>query len=245
MIKFCRSCGQELAAADDKICKSCGANAVKATRNCRYCGYSTAVEDATCPRCGAAIKPLPRSVRSLFEYPRLSVKIGRIINLSLVAVLVTLYMVFSLPKSVTKPISQAASDTIMASTGYTTFPLDHISATPPRIPQLVTVMFDPQPSVVSVNTTRQLTVYAIYKNADTGNATKGVRLEDITTNSAYRSSNGKVATVNATGFVRATGSGEANIIIFYTVAPGSANLSNAAGGKVPVTFNTTVPVFVR
>ncbi|MDO8716254.1 MAG: Ig-like domain-containing protein [Dehalococcoidales bacterium] len=245
MIKFCRSCGRELAAADDKICKSCGANAVKATSNCRYCGKPTAHQDLTCPTCGSAIKPIPGSVKALNkENPKL-IKLGKIINLTIVAIIVTAYIVFSLPPKVTKPVKAAASDAMLATTGYTALPLNSIAATPPRIPQLVNVMFDPQPAVVSVNTTRQLTVYAIYKNINTGNATKAIRLEEITTNCTYQSSNEKVATVNATGLVRATGSGEANIVIFYTVAPGSANMSNAAVGKVPVTFNTTVPVFVR
>src|ERR1035437_4136682 len=99
MLKFCRSCGKELAEAGDKVCKSCGANAVKATTYCRYCGHPTKVEDVTCAHCGAAIKPLPSSMRTLFEHPRLSVKMGKIVNLSIVVVLVTLYVVFTLPKT--------------------------------------------------------------------------------------------------------------------------------------------------
>ncbi len=242
---FCRNCGKELVVTPDKTCKDCGAHTIKATSFCRYCGKPTGSQDLTCPTCGSAIKPIPGSIKALNKENPTLIKLSKIVNLTIVVAFVTLYIVFSLPPKVTKPVKAAASDAVLATTGYSAFPLESISATPPRIPQLVTVMFDPQPSVVSVNTTRQITVYAIYKNANTENATKAIRLEDITPNCTYQSGNEKVATVNATGFVRATGSGEANINIFYTVAPGSANMSNAAAGKVPVTFNTTVRVFVR
>ena len=245
MIKFCRNCGGELTHADDKVCKACGANAVKGNTYCRYCGHPTGVEDATCGYCGASIKPLPGSMRSLFEYPRLSARMGKIINLTLVVVVIVLYVVFTLPKSVKKPVAQAASDAVQASTGYTALPLDHIEITPPRIPQLVVVMFDPQPSVIAQNVTRQLTVYAIYRNSVGENATKAIRAEDVTNNCTYQSSNEKVAVCNATGSVLTKGTGVANITASYTAAPGSANFSNAAAGKTLQTFTAVVGVYVR
>ncbi len=245
MIKFCRNCGKELTHAEDRVCGNCGANAVKGTTYCRYCGHPTNIEDPTCGHCGASIKPLPSSVRSLFEYPRLSVKMGKIINLSMVVIFVVTYTVFALPKAVRKPAAQAASDAVMASTGFTALPLSHIEITPPRIPQTSIVMFDPQPSVVAVNTTRQITVYAIYKNTDSANGTKAIRSVDVTDNCTYESSNESVAVCNSTGVVRAVGSGTANITASYTAAPGSANMSNAAAGKVPVTLTAKVGVYVR
>jgi len=247
MVKFCRNCGKELATADDKVCKSCGANAVKGTTYCRYCARPTSVDDATCPNCGAAIKPLPSSVRTLFEYPRLSSKMGKIINLSIVAVLITLYVVFSLPKTVTKPIKAAASDAVFVSTGYTALPLNSISVYPTTVPRLNDApggayYFD-------VNATWPLTVYAVYKSTTTintsANATTGARLEVVTTNCTYQSSNPKVATVDAGGIVHAVSVGSAKVTISYTAAPGSANMSDAAQGKVPITVTTSLPVTVN
>jgi hypothetical protein len=245
VIKFCRSCGNELSEPTNKICPNCASSAVKATAYCRYCGHPTSVEDVTCRHCGSSIKPLPSSVRTLFEYPRLSTKMGKIINLSIVGVLVTAYVIFTLPKSVTKPVTQAASDVVVGNTGYTTIPLDHLDISPPRIPQTAIVMFDPQPSVVAVNTTRQITVYAIYKNSNSENATKAIRAVDVTDNCTYQSSNERIAVCSPTGLVRTTGSGTANITASYTAAPGSANMSNAAAGKVLMTFTANVGVFVR
>ena len=245
MLKFCRTCGNELPHADDKVCNSCGTNAVKGTTYCRYCGHPTSVEDSICSFCGASIKPLPSNVRSLFEYPRLSAKMGKIINLTIVVVVIVTYTVFALPKSIRKPAVQAASDTIQASTGFTALPLDHIEITPPRIPPIAIVMFDPQPAVIAPNTTRQLTVYAIYKATTTENGTRAIRSVDVTDNCTFSTEDAKVATVNASGVVRSIGSGATNITASYTAAPGSANMSNAAQGKIPVTFTANVGVFVR
>ena len=245
MIKFCRNCGQELPASTDKACTNCASNPVKATAYCRYCGHPTNVEDATCPHCGSAIKPLPGSVRTLFEHPRLSVKMGKIVNLSIISVMVVSYVVFSLPKSITKPVKNATSDAVMASTGYTALPLSSISVVPPLIPQLVTYGQTYVPPGITVNTTRQLTVYAVYKNTNSANATKADRLEDITDNCTYTSGNENIATVDQSGLVKATGPGSINITIAFTAAPGSANMSTASEGKKPVTFTTRVEVIVK
>jgi hypothetical protein len=245
MIKFCRSCGQEMSEPTEKTCPHCASNAIKATAFCRYCGHPTSVEDATCRHCGSSIKPLPSSIRTLFEYPRLSTRMGKIINLSIVAVLVVAYIVFTLPKSVTKPVKQAASNAVMANTGYTTMPLTGIEITPPLIPELMVYYFTYTPPGITVNSTRQITVYARYQSANSENGTKATRIVDITTNCTYQSSDEKVATCNASGVVRATGHGGANITAFYTAAPGSTNMSNAGGGKMPVTFTAKVLTLVR
>ncbi len=245
MIKFCRSCGGELAAATDKTCPKCSANAVKASAFCRYCGKPTNAQDTVCPTCGASLKPVPNSVRLLNPDHVKLMRAGKIINLTIVVIAVAAYTVFALPKSIRKPAAQAASDAVMASTGYTALPLDHLAISPPRIPMTMVVMFDPQPSFITVNTTRQITVYAIYKASDTENATKAIRAVDVTSNCTYQSSNESVAVCNATGLVRSTGPGTANITALYTAPPGSANMSNAAAGKIPVTISTNVGVFVK
>lgn len=245
MIKFCRNCGKELARAEDRECGSCGTNAIKSTRYCRYCGHQTSIEDTICGFCGASIKPLPGSMRSLFEYPSLSVRMGKIINLTLVVVFVTVYVIFALPKSIRKPAAQAASDAVQVSTGYTALPLNSIAISPPRIPQLNVVMFDPTPPGIAINSTRTITVYAIYKNTNAENATRAIRSVDVTDNCTYRSTNERVAVVSSPGVVLAKGAGAANITAYYTAAPGTANMSNASEGKIPVTFNATILVIVR
>jgi hypothetical protein len=245
MIKFCRNCGEELTTSTAKTCSNCSSNAVKATAYCRYCGYATTFEAVTCSHCGAALKPLPSSVRTLFEYPRLSAKMGKIVNLSIVFIMVASYVVFSLPKSITKPVKAATSDAVMASTGYTALPLNSIEASPPLIPELVTYGMTYVPPGITVNTIRHLTVYAVYKNTTSANATKAVRLVNITDNCTYTSPNERIATVNQSGAVKATGPGTINITISYTAAPGSANMSAASDGKKLATFTTNVQVFVK
>ena len=247
MIKFCRNCGKELAAAEDKVCKSCGANAIKSTTYCRYCGRPTNIEDATCSHCGSSIKPLPSSVRTLFEYPRLSVKMGKAVNLSIVFVMVAAYIIFALPQSITKPIQAKTADIVFESTGYSALPLNSISVYPTTVPRLNDApggafYFD-------VNATWPLNVYAVYKNTTTvnttANATKATRLEEVTANCTYQSSDTKIATVDGNGVVRAISPGLARITVSYTAAPGSANMSSAAQGKLPITVTASVPVTVN
>jgi hypothetical protein len=249
LVKFCRNCGKQLATADDKVCQSCEANAVKGTTYCRYCAHPTSVDDATCPHCGAAIKPLPSNVRTLFEYPRLSAKMGKIINLSIVAILVTLYVVFSLPKTITKPIKAAAADAVFASTGYSALPLNSISVNPIIVPRPNNSADPANAYYFDVNGTWPLTVYAVYKSTTTlntsANTTTGERLEVVTTNCSYQSSNPKVATVDTGGVVHAVSVGFVRVTISYTAAPGSANMSDAAQGKVPITVTTSLPVTVN
>jgi len=97
----------------------------------------------------------------------------------------------------------------------------------------------------SINATHQLTVYAVYKNTTSSNGTKATRLQDVTNKATYNSSNERIATVSATGFVHAVGSGSADITVSYTAAPGSPSLATASEGKVPTTFTVTVPILVR
>ena len=100
-----------------------------------------------------------------------------------------------------------------------------------------------------VNATWPLSVYAVYKDTTTvnasANATKAARLEDVTTNCTYQSSDPKIATIDGSGVVRAVSVGSARISISYTAAPGSANMSAAAQGKIPITVTTSVPVTVN
>ena len=246
MVKFCRNCSKVLPnPTDENLSELQFEPAVKATAFCRYCGHPTSVADVTCLHCGSSIKPLPNSVRTLFEHPRLSTKMGKVVNLSIVSVMVASYVVFSLPKTITKPVKQAASDAVAASTGYTALPLNSITASPPLIPELYTYYFYYTPPGIAVNSTRQITIYAVYKNTNAENATKAIRIVDVTNNCTYRSSDDRVATCNASGVVLATGVGAANITAFYTAAPGTADMYNAAEGKVPVTFTTSVTVFVK
>lgn len=242
---YCRNCGEGLSVTVDKTCSGCGANAVKATSFCRYCGKATGVQDLTCPNCGSAIKPIPGAVKALNKDNPALLKLSKIVNLTLVTLIVTAYIVFSLPPKVTKPITLAASDVVVATTGYTEIPLHSISAYPPQIPQLRNFGLEYVPPGVTVNTTQQLTVYAIYKNLTAGNATKAVRTEVVTANSTYRSSNEKVATVTSSGLVKAIAIGAANVTISYTAVPGSANMSSAAQGKIPITVTARVLVQVR
>ena len=244
---FCRSCGKGLVVTPDRICGSCGSNAVKANSFCRYCGKPTGPQDLTCPTCGSAIKPIPGSVKALNKDNPGLLKLSKIVNLTIVVTIVTLYIVFSLPPKVTKPITLAASDIVVATIGYTELPLHSISVYPPAIPSigLARNYFEwyVEPGV-TINTTQQLTIYAIFKNFNTDNATKAIRTEDVTANSTYKSSNVKVATVTSGGRVQTVGPGTANITISYTAVPGSANLSAAAQGKKPITVTFDVPVLV-
>lgn len=158
MVKFCRNCGEELAAAEDKLCKSCGANAVKATTYCRYCGHPTNAQDTVCPTCGAAIKPIPSRDRSLFQGNPKLIKLGRILNLTIVVIVVALYVWFSIPPRMARQPLKAASNLVLSSTGYTSLPLISVKAFPPQIPILSyspTIYF-------RVNDTQKLTIYAIY-----------------------------------------------------------------------------------
>ena len=235
---FCRNCGKGLDGTPE-ICANCGSHPVKATAFCRYCGNATNAQDLMCPTCGAAIKKIAEPAKKAPRHPVLTV-----LNILAIALVVSLYIWLSLPPKVAKPIKAAASDAMLAATGYTSLPLHSISAAPPVIPPQRSVENFYMPVGLNINGTQQLTIYAVYKNTTGANATKATRLEEVTADSTYKSSNEKIATVNATGFVRAVALGAANITVSYTAAPGSANLSAAAEGKAPITVTVIVPVLV-
>ncbi len=67
----------------------------------------------------------------------------------------------------------------------------------------------------------------------------------VTAKCIFQSSNNDIATVTSGGLVKGVSPGNANINVSYTAIPGSANLSSAAKGKVPITITITVPVTVR
>jgi hypothetical protein len=243
MLLFCRNCGKELSLTQDKTCRHCGVKPNKATAYCRYCGHPTSVDDAICPTCGAAIRPVASSLRSFNQKNRKSVKLGIILNLALVSGAILVYILFTLPKSVTVPIKSAATEVIVDYTGYKALPLSSISVVPPSIPKLdgpshelrgVAEVFTPEG--VAVNSTFQLAVFALYQST-----TKA----DVTDQAIYKSNNELVATVDGTGLVTAVGSGLTTITVTYTAAPGSSNLANSSAGKIPVTLTVDVPIHVE
>ncbi len=259
MVKFCRNCGKELAHSSDQTCTSCRASSTKATAFCRFCGHQTTAGDATCVHCGSPIKPLPASARIWSEKTKKQKKASKTFNLTLVIAGVIAYIILALPPAVTKTVKTATSDAVLASTGYTALPLNSIVSFPPMIPRKdpgPTLMLleeqgtmisgtpvDPASLIFAPNDTRQLTIDALYKNINSGNAGNGL-LEDITSNSTYKSNNDKVATVTAGGLVQAVDAGTTTIAVSYTAAPGSANISDSSKGKMPITLTTSVVVIV-
>ncbi len=243
VVKFCRSCGKELTHSSDQTCASCGARSVKATAFCRFCGHPTTVGDAICAHCGSAIKPLPARARIWTEKTKKQMKSGKLVSVTLVIAGVIAYVIFALPHNFTKAVVTAIGDAVMSSTGYTASPIQSIVAVPDRIPLYND---DPQtpvpyPPPIALNGTRQLTIYAVRIDAS-DNATTATRLDDVTGNCSFNSSDENIATVNASGFVQVRGAGQAYITAIYTAPAGTANMSNAAAGKIPTTFTVNVLV---
>ena len=161
----------------------------------------------------------------------------------------------SIPHKVAKTIQAATSDAVLATTGYTALPLNSISSTPPRIPHT-----DPRPMirnfiegntnfipfvvVFAPNDTSQLTINALYRNTASSNGSADGRVEDVTGNSTYKSSNTMIVTVTSGGLVQGVSVGTADILVSYTAPAGTANRTDAARGKTPITVTTTVPVVV-
>ena len=249
-IMFCRNCGKELTGTPE-ICANCGSHPVKATAFCRYCGNATNAQDLMCPTCGAAIKKIAGAAKQAPRHPVLTA-----LNILAIALVVSLYIWLSLPPKVVKPVKAAVSDAVLSTTGYTAFPLNSIAAMPTRIPRT-----DPGPTirawethaifnnpdyiaVFAPNDTVQLTINALYRNTTTINATGAGRIEDVTANCTYKSSNDKIAKVTSGGLVQAVAVGSTTITVSYTAAPGSANMSAASIGKAPITVTTTVPIIV-
>jgi hypothetical protein len=150
------------------------------------------------------------------------------------------------PPAAVEPVVTAASNLVVASVGYTAIPLDSIIASPPALPPTYVIPGHTFFLGMPVNTIDQLTIYAVYKKPTTNTAAASAgRFEDVTDKAAFQSSNTAVVTVTTDGLVRAVASGAANITVSYTAIPGSANLTAAAEGKVPITVTVNVPAYVR
>lgn len=242
MVKFCRNCGKELAHSSVQTCTSCGAHSVKATSFCRFCGHTTTAGDDICAHCGSTIKPLPTSARVWSEKTKKLMKAGKIVNLTIVIAGVTAYVIFTLPPNLTKAVTTATGDAVMSSTGYTALPVRNIVAVPFGIPPWQVPRGFHYALAVATNATRQLTIYAVRINTTSDNATKAARLDEVTGNCSFKSSDENIATVNASGFVQVRSAGQANITAIYTAPAGTANMSNAAAGKIATTFTVDVLV---
>jgi hypothetical protein len=243
MVKFCRNCGKELVLTRDKTCSQCGVKPTRATSYCRYCGGPTRVDDTTCPKCGAAVRPIPGIFRINSLNKSRLVRLGIIVNLILILGVIAAFVIFSLPKSVTAPIKSAVVNVIKDTTGYTAYPLSAIAVVPHSIPPFdepvealrgVNEVFTPEG--VAVNTSYRLTVYAVFQNA---------AKSDVSGQAAFKSNNELVAIVDGSGLVTTVGTGSATITVSYTAAPGSSNISDPAPGKIPVIFTAEVPVNVQ
>ena len=241
---FCRNCGKELAGTPE-ICASCGSPPVKATAFCRYCGGATIAQEVMCPQCGAATRTFAKSGEASNREGRGRFATTRTVFKILAAVtFVSVYTVLALPpRTALRPLQSATSDLVVATVGYSSLPLNSISAHPYMIP--VPINTDAgNVAVFTVNQTQQLTIHALYMNITTNGATGSGRAEEVTANCTYRSSNTKIATVAADGRVLGVAPGTANITVSYTSVPGSANISSAAQGKVPITITINVLVKV-
>ena len=248
---FCRNCGKDLVGTPE-ICASCGSPPVKATAFCRYCGGATIAQEVMCPQCGAATRTFAKSGEASNREGRGRFATTRTVFKILAAVtFVSVYTVLALPpRTALRPLQSATSDLVVATVGYSSLPLDSISASPFGIPRLAlatgarNIIGEAITVIFAINATQQLTIDALYKNTTTNNATGTARFEDVTTKCTYQSSNEKIATVTSGGLVQGVAAGAANITVTYTAAPGSSDLSTAAAGKIPKTVSVTVPVVV-
>ncbi len=206
---------------------------------CGNCGRELDGTPEICANCGTGPAKVTASEQKRGRHTLLTV-----LNILAIAALVSTYIWLSLPPRIVKPIKATVSAAILATTGYSALPLHSISATPAIIPPLGNIGEVVIPPNFDVNDTQQLNIYAIYKNTTGTNVTKAVRVEDVTANCTYKSSDDNIVKVTAGGLVQAVAYGSADITAFYTAVPGSANITSAAQGKIPVTFTVTVPVSV-
>ncbi len=246
---FCRNCGKKLIGTP-QICANCGAQPVNATAFCRFCGGATTAQELLCPKCGCAIGVPAESRGASNKQGRgRRIRTRAILGILVVVTFVSAILVLALPPAL-RLLQSAASSVVQATTGYSSTPLDSITATPSGIPDVASAPKGlilgemTTTAIFAINATQQLTINAIYKKPSTNNATGIGRTEDVTAKSIYRSSNEKIATVTSGGLVQGVAVGSANITVYYTAAPGSANLSAAAAGKIPITVSVVVPVFV-
>ncbi len=245
---LCSNCGKELVGIP-AICEDCGTGPEPEPNPCPSCGSGTHVRAIACPKCGAALEATAgpgkkgRGLRS----------ISIVFNIVIAVVFVSTYLFLASPPAAVEPVVTAASNLVVASVGYTAIPLDSIIASPPVLPRVTQYFFTYVVPGIPVNTTEQLTIYAVYKepttqgkfpSRNTATASAG-RFEDVTDKAVFQSSNTAAVTVTADGLVRAVASGTANITVSYTAIPGSANLTAAAEGKIPITVTVNVSVIVR
>ena len=245
---LCSNCGKELVGIP-AICEDCGTGPEPEPNPCPSCGSGTHVRAIACPKCGAALEATAgpgkkgRGLRS----------ISIVFNIVIAVVFVSTYLFLASPPAAVEPVVTAASNLVVASVGYTAIPLDSIIASPPALPPTYVIPGHTFFLGMPVNTIDQLTIYAVYKkpttqgkfpSRNTATASAG-RFEDVTDKAVFQSSNTAAVTVTADGIIRAVASGAANITVSYTAIPGSANLTAAAEGKIPITVTVNVPAYVR
>ena len=245
---LCSNCGKELVGIP-AICEDCGTGPEPEPNPCPSCGSGTHVRAIACPKCGAALEATAgpgkkgRGLRS----------ISIVFNIVIAVVFVSTYLFLASPPAAVEPVVTAASNLVVASVGYTAIPLDSIIASPPALPPTYVIPGHTFFLGMPVNTIDQLTIYAVYKkpttqgkfpSRNTATASAG-RFEDVTDKAVFQSSNTAAVTVTADGIIRAVASGTANITVSYTAIPGSANLTAAAEGKIPITVTVNVSVLVR
>ena len=245
---LCSNCGKELVGIP-AICEDCGTGPEPEPNPCPSCGSGTHVRAIACPKCGAALEATAgpgkkgRGLRS----------ISIVFNIVIAVVFVSTYLFLASPPAAVEPVVTAASNLVVASVGYTAIPLDSIIASPPALPPTYVIPGHTFFLGMPVNTIDQLTIYAVYKkpttqgkfpSRNTATASAG-RFEDVTDKAVFQSSNTAVVTVTADGLIQAVASGAANITVSYTAIPGSANLTAAAEGKIPITVTVNVPAYVR
>ncbi len=245
---LCSNCGKELVGIP-AICEDCGTGPEPEPNPCPSCGSGTHVRAIACPKCGAALEATAgpgkkgRGLRS----------ISIVFNIVIAVVFVSTYLFLASPPAAVEPVVTAASNLVVASVGYTAIPLDSIIASPPALPPTYVIPGHTFFLGMPVNTIDQLTIYAVYKkpttqgkfpSRNTATASTG-RFEDVTDKAVFQSSNTAVVTVTADGLIQAVASGAANITVSYTAIPGSANLTAAAEGKIPITVTVNVPAYVR
>lgn len=232
---FCRNCGKEIA-GNPALCANCGSPPVKGTSFCRYCGGVTSDQDVVCPKCEAAIKVTGKAEQGWSRKTKKRLIVAA-------AIFVILYAVLATPADIIiKPLKNAVSGFILRTIGYTSIPLNSISANPSVIP--LPAYNDRADNVArfSVDQTQQLTISAKYtKNASTSSGIS----KDVTNNCTFQSSDEQVAKVTSTGRVQGIAPGTADISVSYTAIPGSSDFSSASKGKIPITLTISVPVTVR
>lgn len=233
---FCRNCGKDIV-GNPKLCANCGSPPVKGTSFCRYCGGPTSDQDVACPKCEAAIKVTGKAGQGWSAKTK-----KRLIGAAVIVVVV--YAVLATPtRIIIKPLQAAISSWVLSTIGYTSNPLRLISAKPYEIPVPVLNPREDQGNIArfAVGQTQQLNISAMYTK---GNSNGTGISKDVTNNCTFRSSNDQIATVSLTGIVRGVATGTAYITVTYTAIPGSADLSSAAKGKIPITLTISVLVTV-